>query len=51
MVSLKYLKILLTAFQCSSKGLDKNWQTLFTEKEIAGVVKVAYYRAPTTDLN
>lgn len=49
-VPCKYLRILFTAFQWSSWGADRNWHTLFTEKEISGLVIVAYCRAPTIDL-
>lgn len=50
-VPLRYLSILMTAFQCSSKGLDKNWHTLLTTKDSSGLVAVVYCKAPTIDLN
>ena len=33
-----------------SKGLDVNWQTLFTMQEILGLVIVIHYNGPTIDL-
>jgi hypothetical protein len=46
-VYFKYRRILLTAVQCTVVGACKNWQTLLTEKEISGLVRVTYCRAPT----
>ena len=37
-VDFKYLKILLTAFMCSSLGICINWLTTLTTKEITGRV-------------
>ena len=50
LMPLKYLKILFTAFQCGSNGFCMNWHTLFTLKEIACLVIVTYWIAPTIDL-
>jgi hypothetical protein len=41
-VYFKYLNILLTVFQCTSVGEFKYWHTLFTEKDISGLVNVKY---------
>jgi hypothetical protein len=49
-VPFRYLSILLTAFQCVSRGCAMNWHTLFTLNAISGLVKVSYWRAPTVDL-
>jgi hypothetical protein len=46
-VPLMYLKILFTAVQCEVIGACKNGQTLLTEKDISGLVKVKYCNAPT----
>jgi hypothetical protein len=43
-----YLIILLIAAQCVVVGVCKYWQTLLTEKEISGLVRVKYYKAPKT---
>ena len=44
----RYLKILFKVVQCTVLGACRNWQTLLTEKEISGHVKVKYWSAPTT---
>jgi len=46
----RYLNILFTIVQWESKGVAISWQTLLTPKLISGLVRVAYYNAPTTDL-
>jgi hypothetical protein len=38
----KYLKIRFTAIQWTVVGACKNCQTLFTAKEISGLVRVRY---------
>ena len=49
-VPLKYPRIRFTTFQWLPRGLCINWYTLFTAQVMFGLVNVAYWRAPTTDL-
>lgn len=44
------LKIILNTFQCSFRGLDRNWQTLLETYNISGLVIVAYWNAHTMNL-
>jgi hypothetical protein len=44
---LRYLKIRFTDVQCIVVGECKNWQTLFTAKDMSGLVRVKYCNAPT----
>ena len=49
-VPLRYHNILFTTAQWESRGATINWQTLLTAKLISDLVRVAYCKAPTTDL-
>lgn len=45
-----YLRIRLAVVQWAEVGAWRNWQTLFTAKEISGLVSVKYWSAPTKRL-
>jgi len=45
-VPFRYLRILLTACQCCSEGLDINRHTLFTKKQVSGLVIVGILHCP-----
>lgn len=47
---LRYQSMCFTRLQWDSKGVDMNWHTLFTQKEMPGRVRFTYYGAPTIDL-
>ena len=47
MVPCTYRRIRFTALQCIVVGACRNWHTLFTAKEMSGLVSVRYYKAPT----
>jgi hypothetical protein len=46
-VPFTYLRIFLTATQCTVVGECKNWHTLLTANDISVRVKVRYCKAPT----
>lgn len=48
LVTLRYRKILLTAYQWMFWGLCMYWHTLFTSNEISGLVKAKYCKLPKT---
>ena len=47
---LTYLKILRTIFKCTTVGAFMNCDAKFTLYERSGLVRVMYYKAPTSPL-
>lgn len=46
-VGFRYLRMRLTAVQWTIVGICRNWHTLFTAKDMCGLVTVKYCSAPT----